>query len=137
MRIIISRDDLKQMITYASAKLPEEACGLIAGTEDSEEKIIKKIYYLTNVDHSNEHFSLNPVEQLKAVKDMRVNGLKPLGNWHSHPETPSRPSQEDIRLAHDSHASYLILSLQNREEPVLRAFQVVEGVVSRDELVIK
>ena len=26
----------------------------------------------------------------------------PLGNWHSHPESPSRPSDEDKRLAYDS-----------------------------------
>ena len=44
---------------------------------------------------------MDPKEQLKAIKDMRANGLTPLGNWHSHPETPARPSQEDIRLAYD------------------------------------
>ena len=83
----------------------------------------KKVYYLTNIDHTNEHFSLDPKEQLAAIKDMRKNGLEPLGNWHSHPETPARPSKEDIRLAFDSEASYLIMSLMDRENPVIHAFQ--------------
>ena len=71
--------------------------------------MVEKVYLLTNIDHSNEHFTLDPKEQLAAVKDMRANGLMPLGNWHSHPESPSRPSEEDKRLAYDSKASYMIL----------------------------
>ena len=58
----------------------------------------------------------DPKEHLASIKDIRAKGLKPLGNWHSHPESPSRPSQEDKRLAYDSSASYLILSLQEREK---------------------
>lgn len=65
---------------------------------------------------------MDPQEQLKAVKDMRAGGLKMLGNWHSHPETPSRPSQEDIRLSFDINATYMILSLQDKDSPVLKAF---------------
>ena len=67
---------------------------------------------------------------------MRQNGLKPLGNWHSHPETPSRPSEEDIRLSYDSKASYLILSLMEEDKPVLNAFHVENGEVRREDLEI-
>ena len=67
---------------------------------------------------------------------MRKNGLQPLGNWHSHPETPSRPSEEDKRLAYDASASYLILSLAE-EEPVLRAFSIKEGTAEQEKLIIK
>ena len=86
--------------------------------------MIKEVYLLTNIDHTNEHFSIDPREQLSAIKDMRSKGYKPLGNWHSHPESPSRPSEEDKRLANDSSASYLILSLEKEDEPVLNAFHV-------------
>ena len=49
---------------------------------------------------------------------MRANGLKPLGNWHSHPSSPSRPSQEDIKLAFDSNASYMIISFMAENSSV-------------------
>ena len=78
---------------------------------------------------------LFPKDQLAAIIDMRKNGLEPLGNWHSHPETPARPSKEDIRLAFDSEASYLIMSLMDQENPVIHAFRVREGQVSKDEIV--
>lgn len=54
---------------------------------------------------------MNPKDQLNAVKDMRAKGYVPLGNFHSHPESPSRPSEEDKRLAYDKDASYMIISL--------------------------
>ena len=130
--IKISENDYKKIIAHAESVLPEEACGLIAGEITDEGKIIKKVYLLTNIDHSNEHFSLDPKEQLAAIKDMRANGLLPLGNWHSHPESPSRPSEEDKRLAYDSKASYLILSLLDRENPVLNSFRI-EGDVAENE----
>ena len=114
--IQITKADYEKIIAHAKANLPEEACGLIAGS--------KKVYLLTNIDHTNEHFSMDPREQLAAVKDMRSNGLTMLGNWHSHPESPSRPSEEDKRLAYDSTVNYLILSLMNIDEPVLKAFDI-------------
>ena len=98
---------------------------------------IKKVYLLTNIDHSNEHFSLDPKEQLAAIKDMRANGFVPLGNWHSHPESPSRPSEEDKRLAYDSTASYMILSLMDRENPVLNSFKIEGSNAEKEELVIE
>ena len=76
---------------------------------------------------------LDPRDQMNAIKDMRANGLKPLGNWHSHPSSPSRPSVEDIRLAFDSKASYLILSLM-AEYPVLNSFHVESGAWTKEDL---
>ncbi|MGN0637016.1 MAG: M67 family metallopeptidase [Huintestinicola sp.] len=136
--ISLKRADFDTILRHAESVLPEEACGLIAGSITEDGKEIKKVYILTNTDHSNEHFSLDPKEQLAAIKDMRANGLVPLGNWHSHPESPSRPSDEDKRLAYDSKASYLILSLMDREAPVLNSFKITgdnaenEGIIITD-----
>ena len=122
--LILKQSDYDKIVAHAKANLPEEACGLIAGTKDGDVKEIKKVYLLTNVDHTNEHFSMDPKEQLAAVKDMRANGLVSLGNWHSHPESPSRPSEEDKRLAFDPSVNYLILSLMDPENLVLKAFDI-------------
>ena len=69
---------------------------------------------------------MDPKEQFAAVKDMRTNGYEPLGNFHSHPESPSRPSEEDKRLAYDTKANYLILSLMEEGNPILKAFRIDE-----------
>ena len=134
--IKLSKADYNKIVAHAESELPEEACGLIAGTVDGENKEIKKVYLLSNIDHSNEHFSLDPKEQFAAIKDMRANGLKQLGNWHSHPSSPSRPSDEDIKLAYDPNASYMILSLMDRENPVLNSFKINGTASEKEELVI-
>lgn len=137
MEVKLSRADYEKMLEHARKELPSEACGLIAGIDDENGvRVVKKVYLLTNIDHSNEHFSLDPKEQLQAVKDMRANGLRPLGNWHSHPESPSRPSEEDKRLAYDSSASYMILSLMDDDNPVLNSFHVEGGESSKEDLEI-
>lgn len=135
--IKLSKSDFDKILAHAESELPNEACGLIGGVVENGVKIIKKVYLLTNIDHSNEHFSLDPKEQLAAVKDMRAQGISPLGNWHSHPESPSRPSEEDKRLAYDSKASYMILSLMNRDEPVLNSFKINGSDAEKEELVIE
>ena len=141
MKIMIRQSDFDKILEHALNVRPEEACGLIAG-EDGEDGIrrISKVYILTNTDHTNEHFTIDPKEQLAAIKDMRASGLKPLGNWHSHPESPSRPSEEDKRLANDSRASYLILSLMDADHPVLNAFHIENTdagkTVRKEELII-
>lgn len=135
--IKLTKSDFEKILAHAVKELPDEACGLIAGTVEDGDKEIKKVYLLTNIDHSNEHFSLDPKEQLEAIKDMRKNGFVPLGNWHSHPESPSRLSEEDKRLAFDSKASYMILSLMDRENPVLNSFKITGDTAEKEELIIE
>lgn len=135
--IKLSKSDYEKILKHAESELPNEVCGLIGGVTEGGDKLIKKVYLLTNTDHSNEHFSMDPKEQLAAIKDMRANGFVPLGNWHSHPESPSRPSDEDKRLAYDSKASYMILSLMNREEPVLNSFHISGTDSEKEQLVIE
>ena len=122
MAIIRMRDHFyDEIVNYAKEHLPEEACGLLAGVETGEGREIRKVYFLENKD------------QINAIRDMRANGLKPLGNWHSHPSSPSRPSVEDIRLAFDSKASYLILSLM-ADYPVLNSFHIEGGEWTKEDL---
>ena len=135
MRII--RADYRiydDIVKSAKEHLPEEACGLIAGSEDEDgNRVIEKVYFLENIDHAKDHFTLDPKDQMAAIKDMRALGLKQLGNWHSHPESPSRPSEEDIRLSFDSKASYMILSLM-AENPVLNSYHVENGNYEKEDL---
>ena len=129
--ITIKRDVLNQIIVHAKGDLPNEACGYLAG----EDGVVTFAYHLTNIDHSPEHFYLDPAEQFKTVKDARSKGLQILANYHSHPVTPSRPSQEDIRLAFDPDISYVIISLAETE-PVAKSFRIVNGIAANEELVI-
>jgi proteasome lid subunit RPN8/RPN11 len=123
MSLSLKASDYRRIVEHARAGLPNEACGLIAGRLDGDAKQVEKIYLLDNPDACPEHFSIPPKAQLEAIRDMRSLGLALLGNFHSHPSTPARPSDEDINLAYDASASYCILSLAGKE-PVLKCFRI-------------
>lgn len=134
--IELNQQQLQQIIRHCRASLPNEACGLLGGTESEGRAAVKKIYPLRNTDESPEHFSMDAREQFAAVADMHENGWKLLGNFHSHPSTPSRPSQEDVRLAFDPSLRYLILSLASPQNPVLNSFRIRGEAVWKEEIVI-
>ena len=121
--LILKQEDYNKIVDHAKKGLPNE--------------VVTDVYLLRNVDESREHFSMDPAEQLAAIKDIRQKKGVLLGNFHSHPESPSRPSQEDIRLAYDPKMNYLILSLMNPEELVLNSFHIEKGEVTKEELVIE
>ena len=62
MAIIRMRDHLyDEIVNYAKEHLPEEACGLLAGVETGEGREIRKVYFLENKDHAEDHFPDTPV----------------------------------------------------------------------------
>lgn len=130
--IFLSQHQYDEILRHALLGLPNESCGLVGGSEQGTNRIVEKVYPLTNVDESAEHFSMNPAEQFGAIKDLRYNGWVLLGNFHSHPSTPARPSEEDKRLAFDPDLSYLILSLADREHPVIKSYRI-RGNDAREE----
>lgn len=131
VEIEISQSVIDAIIAQAKAELPNEACGYLAGKDGK----VTKNFALTNIDYSPEHFSFDPAEQFKTIKQARQEGLEILGNYHSHPQSPARPSVEDIKLAYDPDFLYFILSLQNNE-PVLRAFNITKGEVAPRQIVV-
>jgi proteasome lid subunit RPN8/RPN11 len=123
--IRIPQNIIDGIIAQARKELPDEACGLLVGKDN---EVIKQ-YPLTNIDHSPEHFSFDPKEQFGVLREARKDGLRIIANYHSHPESPAHPSAEDIRLACDPNMIYIILSLQNKEAPVIKAFSIRAGRV--------
>jgi len=116
-------DDL---IAHAREGFPLEVCGILGGTGDT----VSAIYRMTNTDASNEHFMMDPKEQFKVIKDLRAAGIAMLAIYHSHPETPARPSEEDIRLALTPDVSYVIISLANAAAPDIKSYKISSENVS-------
>lgn len=115
--ISIPENIITEIIEHSRKELPNEACGLLTGTDG---KVLEH-YPLTNVDASPEHFSFSPREQFDVLKSARAKGLRIIANYHSHPTSPARPSEEDIRLAEDPNITYIIVSLAEKDA-VVKAF---------------
>ena len=119
----INQNVIDEMIAQAQKDAPNETCGYLLGVDD----VVTENYWMENIDHSPEHFSFAPKDQFAALKYARSKGLRILANWHSHPASPSRPSQEDLRHANDPTIRYAILSLH--EGIHLNSFKILNGEV--------
>ncbi|MDO8682197.1 MAG: M67 family metallopeptidase [Armatimonadota bacterium] len=131
--IVIPSDILAYIVGHARKQAPIEACGLLAGTNSTA----TKAYRLTNLDASPEHFSLDPKEQFAAAKDMRRHGLDVVAVYHSHPATPARMSEEDLRLAFAPGICYVVVSLADPENPDVKGYKVEDGLPVEEKLVIQ
>ncbi len=130
--MIIPEEIIDKLIAQARQDAPNETCGYLLGVSVDGVDTVTENYWMENIDHSPEHFSFAPKDQFAALKYARSKGLRILANWHSHPASPSRPSQEDLRLANDPTIRYAILSLLDGE-PKLNSFKIIKGeVVDRE-----
>ena len=92
-----------------------------------------KIY--VNGDAQNVNLPLNVSELIKQLLvenpemvSVQVNEeFAEREDWHSHPASPSRPSQEDLRLANAPTIRYAILSLF--EGVHLNSFKIQNGEI--------
>ncbi len=114
------------MLEQAKAQSPIEAFGILAGSNGR----IEKLYKMTNAEQRSDHFMMEPEQQFAVVKDIRSASLEMLAIYHSHPQTPARPSAEDIRLALTPGVIYVIVSLQGTNGPAVKGFQIENGKIT-------
>lgn len=126
----ITAQALQQMVEHARRDAPIEACGYLGEQENKVSITVP----LTNTDASPEHYSMDPREQFATVRRFRNEGYKLRAVYHSHPASPARMSQEDIRLAADPSLTYVIVSLVG-ERAEAKAFTVRDGVQEEEILV--
>lgn len=128
----ISKIIIDKICDHGKKEAPIEACGYLAGVND---KVIN-FYPMNNIDQSSEHFTFDPQEQFDVMKKVRNEELEIVAVYHTHPESPARPSAEDIRLAFDPGIIYVILSLLE-ENNNIKAFKIIKGQVKEQRLIVE
>ncbi|HIP72024.1 MAG TPA: M67 family peptidase [Anaerolineae bacterium] len=114
------------MIQHLQDEYPLEACGLLAGKDG----VVSRQYPIENILHSPVAYEMEPMQQIQAIIALEEAGLELAAIYHSHPQGPSAPSETDVALAYWPEAAYIIVSLQDRAAPQVRAFGILEGRVA-------
>jgi proteasome lid subunit RPN8/RPN11 len=120
----------EEVVAHALAGFPNEACGLLAGKEGRA----VRFFPMRNADASPATYRLDPMEQLRVFEELEREGWDLFGIVHSHTHSEPYPSETDRAQAFYPEALYLILGLADRERPELRAFRIVDGRVTEEEL---
>lgn len=127
----VAKDCYKKMIQDAVTRLPNEACGLLSGTDAAS-----TFYSMTNTDRSPATYLMDPKEQFQVFKTIRAQGERLLAICHSHVATEAYPSAKDVSLAFYPEVHYVLVSLTDRERPSARAFRIIEGEVQEEPIQI-
>lgn len=135
--LTLPKSYIDEMIGHAVEDDPNECCGLLAG-KDGE---ATRLYRMTNVEHSPFRYSMDSKELYLATREMDGGDWSLLAIYHSHTHSEAYPSATDVRLATwpDGNsiwpdAYYILVSLQDKASPVVRAFLIEDGSITEEEL---
>lgn len=135
--LILTTDLVDQLVAHARADHPDEACGVIAGPDY---RTPTRFIPMVNAARSPTFYEFDSADLLRLYRDMDDRDEVPSVIYHSHTATEAYPSRTDIAYASEPDAHYVLVSTRetgNIDGPYeLRSFQIVDGVVTEDEVVI-
>jgi len=111
------------MLAHLQALYPLEACGILAGISNQ----VHQLYPIENILASPVAYEMDPHQQIKAMLDLEEKGWEMIAIFHSHPTGPDQPSATDIAQAYYPDCVYVIVSLAERDAPVVRGFIIENG----------
>ena len=126
----LDRSYADEIIAHAREDDPNECCGIIAGNDGTA----TKLYRAVNAEASPYRYNVDSKDLLRIYRDIDDKDWDVLAIYHSHTHTEAYPSPTDVQLAAWPDAYYLIVSLADVSNPVLRAFRIRDGEVEEEEL---
>ena len=84
---------LEAVIAHARTELPNECCGLLAGSTDGR---VTRLFPIRNDLASPTAYLTNARDLLDAMKSARAEGIEFLAIYHSHPASEPIPSKTDL-----------------------------------------
>ena len=127
----IPKGAAERILDHARSVAPEEACGILAGANDT----VTGVYEAENTLHSPVEYFMNPQDQLRIMNEIFDQDLDDLAYYHSHPASEPYPSATDVGKVVLGRARLVIVTL--REDLTrLRSFFVEDGTIEEEEVEI-
>ncbi len=123
---------VKEIVEQGLREFPNECCGVIAAADGVPVKVVP----MTNADASPVTYRLDGKEQLHVFDEIEERGWELWAIYHSHTHSEAYPSETDVKLAFYPEARYILVSLTDRDDPVIRSFFITDGEVTEEELVV-
>ena len=129
--IKIAQREIEAIERHAAREYPHECCGLLIGRiEDAgRTRVISAIVPVANAWESantlTHRMRITPLDYARAERAFAARGLGVVGNYHSHPNHPARPSQFDLEhLAPWATMSYIVVSVAEAGAVELRSWEL-------------
>jgi len=118
------------MVEHAKKESPLECCGILGGKGET----VQRAFELQNAEKSPIRFSISPQEQLKLFDEIERHSFEMIAIYHSHPDSIPFPSETDVRMAFYPEVSSIIISLKERDDPVVKAFRLEKEAIRLEEI---
>ena len=122
----------EQLLVHIQDCYPAEGCGFLAGSNG----LVSHHYPIANLLASTTAYQMEPAAQLGALLDIEANGRELLAIYHSHPYSPAQPSVRDRQQWYYPEAAMIIVSLAEKQRPLIRAYHYREGRLTACSLAI-
>jgi proteasome lid subunit RPN8/RPN11 len=120
----------QELVAHAIADLPNECCGMVAGTGGTATRVLRA----ANTEGSPFMYVMDPREQLRLMDDIEGAGEDLLAIYHSHTRSAAYPSRTDVELAFFPETLYLIVSIADRDAPEIRAFRIDRAAADGEQI---
>jgi [CysO sulfur-carrier protein]-S-L-cysteine hydrolase len=117
-----------ELLAHARAEAPNEACGILAGTQ--ADRRATAYHPARNADTSPFVYTVHPDDLVRIVLGIEDAGEDLVAIFHSHTRSPAIPSATDRRQAMYPDAFYLLATLMGADaDPMqaLRAWRIRDG----------
>jgi [CysO sulfur-carrier protein]-S-L-cysteine hydrolase len=122
--LAIRQDLVDAMVAHARRDHPDEACGILAGPEDSDRP--KRIIEMQNAERSTTGYRFDEAENFRVNRELTAAGESVVVIYHSHTATEAYPSRTDVRWALTPEAHYVIISTRDPDDYELRSFRITK-----------
>jgi len=129
---VLDRGTWDTLVEHAWSDFPYEVCGLLGVRPDGS----IAHFPIDNAERSMTYYVMDAKQLLRAMREIEDEGYD-LAIYHSHTHTKAYPSPTDIRLAAYPDATYLIVTLQDRDHPDVRAYSIIDGVVTEKPVIVR
>jgi proteasome lid subunit RPN8/RPN11 len=116
---------IEQIHEHGVRDYPNECCGALLGREEDGHRTVLGLLPLVNQrnDSPRNRFSITSEDVRLAEKEAKAKGWELIGWYHSHPDSPARPSEFDREHAWPWY-SYIIFQVANREPREMRSWRL-------------
>jgi proteasome lid subunit RPN8/RPN11 len=118
------------MVEHAKKESPLECCGILSGKNNT----VEKAFEIKNAEESTTRYSMPPQEQLRVFEQMEKESMEMVAVYHSHPHTIPFPSETDVKLAFYPDVPSIIISLKDKNNPMVKAFSIRKEAIYLEEI---
>ncbi len=126
--VLLNKEQISEIKKHGEKTFPFECCGLLIGKFNDDG--VKEIFETFPIENAREDSAkhnrslITPKDLMRGEMYARKKGLDVVGNYHSHPDHPARPSEFDLEHALPVW-SYIIVSVMKGVAKDVRSWEML------------